>query len=52
MAEKQLDIQGGGAQTVFAANEFEKLLQKEFKPKTEEAKSAVTNAVATLAQQA
>ena len=34
---------------VFATNEFEQLLQKEFKPKTEEAKSAVTNAVATLA---
>ena len=31
---------------------FEQLLQKEFKPKTEEAKSAVNNAVATLAQQA
>ena len=27
-------------------------MQKEFKPRTEEAKSAVTNAVATLAQQA
>lgn len=52
MAEKQLDIQGSSAQTVFEANEFEQLLQKEFKPKTEEAKSAVTNAVATLAQQA
>ena len=53
MAEKQLDIQGGsGSQTAFAASEFEQLLQKEFKPKTEEAKSAVTSAVATLAQQA
>ena len=53
MAEKQLDILGNGSsQHVFATNEFEQLLQKEFKPKTEEAKSAVTNAVATLAQQA
>lgn len=53
MTEKQLDIQGdSGAKSVFAANEFEQLLQKEFKPKTEEAKSAVNNAVATLAQQA
>ena len=53
MTEKQLDIQGdSGAKSVFAENEFEQLLQKEFKPKTEEAKSAVNNAVATLAQQA
>lgn len=53
MAEKQLEIQrSSSAQTVFAEGEFEKLLQKEFKPRTEEAKSAVTNAVATLAQQA
>ena len=53
MAEKQLDTLGNGSsQHVFATNEFEQLLQKEFKPKTEEAKSAVNNAVATLAQQA
>lgn len=53
MAEKQLETQrSSSAQTVFAEGEFEKLLQKEFKPRTEEAKSAVTNAVATLAQQA
>ena len=53
MAEKQLDtLENGSSQHVFATNEFEQLLQKEFKPKTEEAKSAVTNAVATLAQQA
>ena len=53
MAEKQLETQrSSSAQTVFAEGEFEKLLQKEYKPRTEEAKSAVTNAVATLAQQA
>ena len=53
MAEKQLETQrSSSAQTAFAEGEFEKLLQKEFKPRTEEAKSAVTNAVATLAQQA
>ena len=53
MAEKQLETQrSSSTQTVFAEGEFEKLLQKEFKPRTEEAKSAVTNAVATLAQQA
>lgn len=33
-------------------NEFESLLQKEFRPKTEEAKSAVNQAVSTLAEQA
>jgi len=33
-------------------NEFASLLQKEFKPKSEEAKSAVEQAVLTLAQQA
>jgi len=33
-------------------NEFTSLLQKEFKPKTDEAKSAVEQAVHTLAQQA
>lgn len=33
-------------------NEFASLLQKEFKPKTDEAKSAVEQAVQTLAQQA
>ena len=38
MAEKQLDTLGNGSsQHVFATNEFEQLLQKEFKPKTEEA---------------
>ena len=53
MAEKQLETQrSSSTQTVFAEGEFEKLLHKEFKPRTEEAKSAVTNAVATLAQQA
>lgn len=35
-----------------AQNEFESLLQREFKPKTEEAKSAVNQAVSTLAEQA
>ena len=35
-----------------AGSEFGSLLQKEFKPKTDEAKSAVEQAVLTLAQQA
>ena len=34
------------------ANEFDSLLQKEFKPKTDEAKEAVERAVRTLAEQA
>ena len=36
----------------FQGNEFASLLNKEFKPKTDEAKSAVESAVLTLAQQA
>ncbi|WP_088281357.1 type VI secretion system contractile sheath large subunit [Ideonella sp. A 288] len=36
----------------FEGGEFASLLNKEFKPKTDEAKSAVENAVLTLAQQA
>lgn len=40
------------ANQAFSSSDFEQLLQKEFKPKTEEAKSAVNHAVATLAQQA
>src|SRR4051812_32371314 len=42
--------QGGGA--VVELNEFESLLSKEFKPKSDERKSAVQNAVRTLAEQA
>ena len=34
------------------ATEFDSLLQKEFKPKTDEAKEAVERAVRTLAEQA
>ena len=33
-------------------NEFSSLLQKEFKPKTDQARDAVENAVRTLAEQA
>ena len=36
----------------FEGDEFASLLQKEFKPKTDEAKSAVEQAVQTLAHQA
>lgn len=40
------------ATQVAITSEFESLLQKEFRPKTEEAKSAVNQAVSTLAGQA
>jgi type VI secretion system protein ImpC len=36
----------------FQGNDFASLLNKEFKPKSDEAKSAVEQAVQTLAQQA
>ncbi|WP_434779540.1 type VI secretion system contractile sheath large subunit [Neisseria sp. Ec49-e6-T10] len=39
-------------QTTLSNSEFEQLLQKEFRPKTKQAESAVTEAVSTLAQQA
>ena len=52
MAEESA-VQGSALQGVeFQGNEFASLLNKEFKPKTEEAKSAVEHAVQTLAQQA
>lgn len=38
--------------TSFLNNDFNLLLEKEFKPKTEQAKTAVENAVKTLAEQA
>ena len=52
MAEESA-VQGTALQGVeFQGNEFASLLSKEFKPKTDEAKSAVEHAVQTLAQQA
>ncbi len=50
MAETQLQTQLEGV--TLEGDELTSLLQKEFKPKTDEAKSAVERAVATLAQQA
>ena len=47
-AQKAPETQG----TAVEANEFASLLQKEFKPKSDEAKSAVEQAVQTLAEQA
>lgn len=50
--QKQADINNESKSLVLEDSGFEELLQKEFRPKTEDAKSAVQNAVATLAQQA
>ena len=52
MAEPTAQSQAQAAALPAEANEFESLLMKEFKPKTDERKSAVTTAVRTLAEQA
>lgn len=52
MAEEQAAAQAQPAAAPAELNEFEALLNKEFKPKTAEAKSAVKLAVQTLAEQA
>ncbi|MDU3834581.1 MAG: type VI secretion system contractile sheath large subunit, partial [Enterobacter hormaechei] len=46
---QQHDQQAGQA---FSQDEFSALLNKEFRPKTDQARSAVESAVKTLAQQA
>lgn len=51
MAEQTAQAQGAVAAPA-ELNEFEALLNKEFKPKTDERKSAVQTAVRTLAEQA
>jgi len=51
MPESSAASQGQGGATV-ELSEFESLLNKEFKPKTADAKSAVATAVKTLAEQA
>src|ERR1700741_193835 len=49
----ELEKQGSAlAGVTLEGNDFASLLKKEFKPKTEEAKSAVEQAIQTLAQQA
>jgi type VI secretion system protein ImpC len=53
MAEQNLQTQTAGAVvTTVEANEFETLLDREFKPKSDQAKTAVQEAVKTLAAQA
>jgi len=50
MAEKEQSPESGAAEGL-EASEFESLLQKEFKPKSERSKEAVETAVQTLAEQ-
>ena len=50
MAEKEKSAEAGTAEGL-EISEFESLLQKEFKPKTERSKEAVETAVQTLAEQ-
>jgi type VI secretion system protein ImpC len=54
MADAELEQQGGAAatQTTEGGSDFAALLHKEFRPKSDQAKSAVEQAVKTLAQQA
>lgn len=52
MAEAEAKTEGQGGSEVFANDEFASLLQKEFRPKSDAAKTAVEEAVKTLAEQA
>ena len=52
MADQSPEAQGQAAGETLEASEFESLLQKEFKPKSDQAKEAVEKAVQTLAAQA
>ena len=52
MAETETEASAAGAATVFGSSDFENLLKKEFRPKSDQAKTAVEQAVKTLAQQA
>ncbi len=52
MAEANQETQEQAASTTMEASEFESLLKKEFKPKSDKAKEAVATAVQTLAEQA
>ncbi len=52
MAEANPSAQAQPEVQTLEANEFSSLLQREFKPKSDQAKEAVENAVKTLAEQA
>src|ERR1700742_5041709 len=46
------EAQGAAAQTITTQSDFTQLLEKEFRPKTGQAREAVESAVQTLAEQA
>ncbi len=52
MAEEDVQVEAAGGETAFGSSEFESLLQKEFRPKSDQAKTAVESAVKALAEQA
>ena len=52
MAEQEQEAAGAAGEEIIEAGDFASLLNKEFKPKSDQAKSAVESAVQTLAQQA
>ncbi|MCR8827349.1 type VI secretion system contractile sheath large subunit [Pseudosulfitobacter koreensis] len=52
MAETETEAAGGAKATAFGSSDFENLLKKEFRPKSDQAKTAVEQAVKTLAEQA
>ena len=52
MAEPNAQAQAAPAAAGEATSEFDKLLSKEFRPKTDQAREAIQSAVQTLAQQA
>ena len=52
MAEQDLQTEAAGGASAFGSSEFASLLQKEFRPKSDQAKTAVESAVKTLAEQA
>ena len=52
MADEEAQVEQAAGATAFGSSEFESLLQKEFRPKSDQAKTAVESAVKTLAEQA
>lgn len=52
MTELMREAAGENGETIFASSDFASLLQKEFRPKSQQARSAVEEAVKTLAEQA
>lgn len=52
MAEEQTQAAPAATEEAFGSSEFEALLNKEFRPKSDQAKTAVQSAVKTLAEQA